>query len=80
MEIWKFKTRQVALNYIKFQIQNGNTMKDAKVRMRKYPGHEWANRVNNVPVIQVGEEVLGDRYLFIDGVIRPECFESLSPG
>lgn len=72
LEIWKFKNRQSACEYLKYQRDNGNSipMRDARVRMKKYPSHKWANRGGNVAVIKIGQDPGGNRYLFTDGISR----------
>ena len=61
LEIMKFRSRESALRYA-----NGAELK-AKVRMKKYKGHKWANRVGNVAVLFLGRDPGGERYLFEDG-------------
>ena len=75
LDIWKFRSRQAAISYIKFQRTGGVEMAGAKVRMRKYPDHKWANRVGNVPVIQKGHDPGGELYLFTDGIVRYHYLE-----
>lgn len=67
VEIQKFKNRDAAVKYIKFQRDNGNKMAGAVIRMKKYPSHRWANRIGNVATIQTGIDPGGKRYLFTDG-------------
>ena len=75
--IWKFRNRTVAQDYLNFQRTNGNSMKGARIRMRKHSEHEWANRVGNVAVIKVGRDPGGDLYLFSDGISRNEYFDKM---
>ncbi len=78
VKIMKFRSRQAAQNYLKFQRGGGNSMQGARVRMRKYKEHELANRVGNVAVIKMGNDPGGDRYLFLDGITRYEYFDNTS--
>lgn len=74
LKIMKFRSRQAAQDYLKFQREGGVPMPGAHVRMRKYKDHEWANRVGNVAVIKVSHDSGGDSYLFEDGKY---CYEFL---
>lgn len=69
-EIMKFRSREAAKQYIKFQRDNGNKMNGATVIMKKCLGHKWANRVGNVATIRTGRDPGGNRYLFTDGYDR----------
>lgn len=77
MEIMKFRSRETVKRYIQFQRSGDNPMKYARVRMRKYPFHKWANRVGNVATIECGSSPGGNLYLFEDGCLHVECMEGL---
>lgn len=66
MEIMKFRSREEAKRYA----QACGLKSKAKIRMLKRPSHKWANRVGNVPVLFLGSDPGGDRYLFADGFFR----------
>lgn len=78
LEIEKFRSRQAAQDYLKFQRDGGVSMPGAHVRMRKYPNHKWANRVGNIAVIKTGNDPGGDSYLFTDGKDRYEFLDNTS--